>query len=344
MKNPILRILYAALLLSGAGRSSAQDLHFSQFYETPLLRNPALAGLFSGDIRIQSVYRNQWQSVSNPYQTVSLNGEYKVGVGKTDDYLTIGGEILYDKAGTIAMTTTHILPAVNYHKSMSAERNVYLSLGFMGGYVQRKFDRSKMTTNEQFDGSSYNDGLDNGETLAGNSYSYFDGSAGMSFNSQIGENPDNNFYAGIALWHFNKPKNISFYSNTALEMTPKWVYSAGMRISTSEKSYLTVMADYNKQGSYTEIIGGGMLSYKLDDNTEPKYLFHCGAFMRLNDAIIPVAKIESRPLTVALSYDVNVSSLAVASKGRGGLELSITYLKFIIRDRSTKDAVRCPRF
>lgn len=59
-----------------------QDLHFSQFYEAPLLRNPALAGLYEGDVRVQGVYRNQWNSVAFPYQTGSINAEYKFPVGR----------------------------------------------------------------------------------------------------------------------------------------------------------------------------------------------------------------------------------------------------------------------
>ena len=85
-------------------------------------QNPALAGIFSGDPRIQGVYRNQWNSVTVPYQTGSLNAEYKLPVGHSDDYLTLGGEILYDKAGTVALTATHILPVINYHKSLSQEK------------------------------------------------------------------------------------------------------------------------------------------------------------------------------------------------------------------------------
>src|ERR1700712_3359981 len=188
MKKPVHIALYCIVtFLSLTG--SAQDIHFSQFFEAPLLRNPALAGLFSGDLRLQSVYRTQWQSVTVPYQTTSFNGEFKLAIGKSEDFLTIGGEILYDKAGTIAMKTTHILPVVNYHKSLSAEKNMYLSLGFMGGLVQRKFDMSKVTTNSQFDGTAYNGNLSNGETMASNSYSYFDGTAGLSFNTQMGDDP-----------------------------------------------------------------------------------------------------------------------------------------------------------
>jgi hypothetical protein len=64
----------------------AQDIHFSQFFETPLLRNPALAGIFTGDYRVQMVYRDQWGSVTDGYRTGSLNGEYKLPIGKQDDF------------------------------------------------------------------------------------------------------------------------------------------------------------------------------------------------------------------------------------------------------------------
>ncbi len=70
------------LLMCGAGCSWAQDIHFSQFFEAPLLRNPSLAGIYTGDIRVQGVYRDQWNSVTNAYRTGSFNAEYKMPVGK----------------------------------------------------------------------------------------------------------------------------------------------------------------------------------------------------------------------------------------------------------------------
>jgi type IX secretion system PorP/SprF family membrane protein len=344
MKNDVHNILCCIIILLLSLQAHGQDIHFSQFFETPLLRNPALAGLFAGDLRLQSVYRTQWQSVTVPYQTVSLNGEYKLAVGKSQDYLTLGGQILYDKAGDIALTATHILPALNYHKSLSDERNMYLSLGFMGGIVQRRLDRSKLTTNSQFDGTGYNGSLGDGETLNKSSYAYFDGTAGLSFNAQLGDNPDNNMYAGAAYHHFNKPANISFYANNSLEMIPKWVFSGGVRLSTAENSYVTIEGDYSKQGPHTEMIGGLMYTFKLDDADAPRYLLHGGAMIRWKDAIIPVGKIEMKPLSVSVSYDANISSLSAASTGRGGLEVGIAYQKYINKDNSSKEAVRCPRF
>ena len=153
MKTAILPILFLlTFVMLFQQKAETQDIHFSQFSETPLLRNPALAGIFSGDVRVQAVFRNQWNSVTVPYQTSSVNAEYKLPIGNGDDFLTIGGAILYDKAGTIALTSTSILPVLNFHKSLSAEKNMYLSGGFSAGIVQRKFDPSKMTTNSQYNG------------------------------------------------------------------------------------------------------------------------------------------------------------------------------------------------
>ena len=341
LPKPLLTLLL--LLVTGINTYS-QDIHFSQFFETPLLRNPALAGIFSGDIRVQAVYRNQWNSVTVPYQTGSINAEYKKPVGRGDDFLTLGVQIMYDKAGTVALQSTHILPALNYHKSLSADRNQYLSLGFMGGFVQRSIDRSKITTNSQYDGTGFNPGLSSGETFPRNSYSYLDGSVGLSFNSQVGENTDNNIYVGVAYHHFNKATKVSFYGNPNYEMIPKWVGSIGIRMNMNETSYFTFYGDYSKQGTYTETLAGALYSWKLDDFENPKYILHGGLLLRWKDALIPVAKLEFKPMTVSISYDANISQLKSASNGRGGFELGLTYQKYLDRNNTSADAVRCPKF
>ena len=323
----------------------AQDIHFSQFSETPLLRNPALAGIFSGDVRVQAVFRSQWNSVTVPFQTSSLNAEYKLPVGHGDDFLTIGGAILYDKAGTIALTSTSVLPVLNYHKSLSEERNMYLSAGFSAGMVQKKFDASKMTTNSQYNGTGADATLATGENLGANNFLYFDGSAGLSFNSQIGSNPDDNLYFGIGYHHFNQSAKVSFYNDANVKINPKWVYSAGVRTTLNDYAYMTFYADYSTQGAYSEMIGGMLYSLKLDAYPDdPQYIISGGGFLRWNDAFIPMIKMELKPLTFALSYDVNISTLKTTSQSRGGFELSLSYQKFLDRDNSSSNSVRCPRF
>ncbi len=344
MKYTLHKYYLIVMLLFSSAIGNAQDIHFSQIFETPLLRNPALAGLFAGDIRVQSVYRSQWNSITDAYRTGSANLEYKLPIGETSDFLTIGGQLLYDRSGTVELTSTHILPAINYHKSLSAERNRYLSMSLMGGLVQRSINRNKITTNSQYNGTNYNSSLSTGENFAKPSYGFFDGTVGLSYNSQIGEQEDDNMYVGIAYHHFNKPKNISFYTDINTELKAKWVASAGIRMSTNDYSYITFEADYSKQSSTQEVIGGLMYSLKLDDPENPQKLIHGGVYMRLKDAIIPVAKIETKPIAIAVSYDINISNLKRASTGRGGFEISLTYQKFLDRNNSSTDATRCPKF
>lgn len=341
MKKPLPFIIWLMFLSFTASLCSGQDIHFSQFFETPLLRNPSLAGIFEGDVRVQAVYRNQWNSITTPYQTSSFNGEYKLSVGRGQDFLTVGGQILYDKAGTVALTSTHVSPVLNYHKSLSGERNMYLSLGFMGGIVQRKVDPSKMTTNNQFNGTGYDPSLSTGENIAKPGYVYIDGSAGMSFNSQVGASPENNFYVAVAYHHFNRASKLSFYGDQNIEMIPKWVGSVGIRMGVTDNSYVTFYGDYSKQGPSAETIGGMLYSYKLDDPEAPKYIFHAGGLLRWKDAIIPVVKLECKPMSFALSYDANLSQLKTASHGRGGFELSISYQASLYHDNQQD---LCPRF
>lgn len=333
------RVVITCLATCASWAGFGQDTHFSQFFETPLLRNPALAGIFTGDYRVQMVYRDQWRSVTNAYTTGSLNGEYKLPIGKGDDFITLGGQVLYDRAGATALTQVSALPALNYHKSLSSDHNRYLSLGFMGGVVNRHFDRSKITTD-----NTYTSGQD-GETVVVPSYTYMDGSVGMSFNSNLSDQEGDNFYLGLAYHHFVKPRN-SFFRDPTVQLNPKWVGSAGFRFGVTEVAYITLLGDYSRQASYQEICLGTLVGMKIgSDMAKPDYVLHGGLFVRWEDALIPVIKMDHAGFSFAFSYDINTSKLRPASLGQGGFELSVSYIGLLNRaSRSTLNSTLCPRF
>jgi type IX secretion system PorP/SprF family membrane protein len=342
--SSIKQILFTCAIII-ALQSTAQDIHFSQFFEAPLLRNPSLAGIFTGDVRLQMVYRDQWNSFTKGYRSGSLNAEYKMPIGKSDDFITAGLQMLYDKAGTAGLTSTHILPAINYHKSLSSQKPMYLSVGFMGGWVQKRIDRSKITTNSQFDGSAgvYNPALADGETFVTPNYNYIDGSFGASFNTSFGKDDLHSLFLGAAYHHVNRPKK-AFYTSANVALNAKYVFSGGVKFNINDYSYFTLQADYAEQGTFQETMGGAMYSYKIGSPDEPDYTLHFGSFLRWKDALVPVFKIDYNPFAVALSYDVNVSQLKTASLGRGGVELSISYIGFLDRYNTSKDKVLCPKF
>lgn len=338
------RIVMLISMMCAAGCSWAQDIHFSQFFEAPLLRNPSLAGIYTGDIRVQGVYRDQWNSVTNAYRTGSVNAEYKMPVGKGDDFITAGLQVLYDKAGTVGLSTTHLLPALNYHKSLSDQKVMYLSLGFMGGMVRKSLDLTKVTTDDQYGPGGFDPTLPNGEPLNSPNFTTWDASVGMSFNTTFGEGQRNSMFLGGAYHHLNRPKN-SFYKNPNVELQPKYVFSAGVKMDVDDYSFFTIQADHSIQGSFNETIAGALYGYKIgDDPDNPLYIVHGGAFLRLRDALIPVIKLEKNPLSIAISYDVNVSQLKTASQGRGGFELSLCWIGFLDRGDPQRAQVLCPKF
>ena len=339
-KQVSLSLWIIALILAGA-TARAQDLHFSQFYEAPLLRNPALAGVFTGDYRVQTIFRDQWNSINNAYRTGSLSGEYKWAVGKGNDFLTTGMEILYDQAGTAALNTTELMPALNYHKSLSNDKPMYLALGFMGGLVSKTLDLSKVTTNSQYNGTAYDPALPNGETILSPNVHYLDGALGISFNTAFGADNKNTMYVGASYYHLNRPKN-SFYQNPAVELDPKVVFSAGVKAMINDYTWFSIEADHSQQGPSAETIGGVMISYKLGDETEKSpYVFNLGGYIRLGDAIIPVIKLEMNSFTVGMSYDANISQLSAATQGVGGFELSLSYIGFLEHENPR---YLCPKF
>lgn len=342
MKNLFKTIIASLALVAIAYSTKAQDLHFSQFFEAPLLRNPSLAGIFTGDIRVQGVYRDQWNSFTNAYRTGSFNAEFKMPVGGTD-FLTTGMQMLYDKAGTVGLTTSEFLPALNYHKSLSNDKVEFLSLGFMGGLIHKSIDITKMTTNNQYNGG-YDPTSASGETFTVPNFSTWDASVGMSYNTTFGANGSNSLFAGAAYHHLNKPKN-SFYRNATTQMNPKYVFSAGVKWTINEYSYFTLQADHSQQGTQKETIAGGLYSINPGQFVDDAgCVLHFGGFLRWKDAFIPVVKVDMRSMSVAMSYDVNVSQLKTASMGRGGFELSLSYIGFFDRNNSARDQVMCPRF
>ena len=339
-KQVSLSVWILALILAGA-TARAQDIHFSQFYEAPLLRNPALAGVFTGDYRVQTIFRDQWNSINNAYRTGSLSGEYKWAVGKGNDFLTTAMEILYDQAGTAALNTTELMPALNYHKSLSNDKPMYLAVGFMGGLVSKTLDLSKVTTNSQYNGTAYDPALPNGETILSPNVHYLDGALGISFNTAFGADNKNTMYVGASYYHLNRPKN-SFYQNPAVELDPKVVFSAGVKAMINDYTWFSIEADHSQQGPSAETIGGVMISYKLGDETEKSpYVFNLGGYIRLGDAIIPVIKLEMNSFTVGMSYDANISQLSAATQGVGGFELSLSYIGILEHENPR---YLCPKF
>ncbi|MBK8610498.1 MAG: PorP/SprF family type IX secretion system membrane protein [Chitinophagaceae bacterium] len=335
--------LIIIFLLTRASDATCQDINFSQFYELPLLRNPALAGIFEGDYRITSAYRNQWQSVTTPYRTLALGLEYKTQLGQnSNDFLTIGLQTTNDIAGDSRLSRTQLFPVLNFHKSLNSEKDMYLSAAITGGPVMQKFDPSQLTFDDQFVNGAYSQANPTKQVFTNTGFTYWDMATGLSFSTVIGT--DTRFYMGAGLFHFTKPK-VAFQKQYDIVLNPKWMFNGGLSASVSDLNKLIVYADYFVQGGARQFQGGLMLNHIFAEYSETNNIgITAGLFYRPNDALVPVIKLDYNKMGIGIKYNINVSKLKTASQLRGAFELTLSYRGYTKSENSSANKVRCPRF
>ena len=344
MKTLLKKLTFSSLVLFFVNVIFAQDINFSQFYDIPILRNPALAGIFNGDIRVTSAYRNQWQSVTVPYRTMALGIEYKRSVFSNGDFVTIGAQLTNDVAGDSRLSRIQALPVINYHKSLSAEKSTYLSAGFIAGPVVQSFDPTNLRFDDQYVGTEYNASNPTRQAFSNTQVKYWDPAVGLCFSSET-EN-EGNFYISAGLFHFTKP-TISFLEKNDFRILPKFVINAGYTYMMDEINRMVLYADFFQQGGAAQAQGGAMIMHDVQEREDgEKMSISGGIFYRLNDAIIPVVKLNYYNMSVGVTYDVNVSKLVPASQYRGGFEMTLSY-KGMVRsshDDPSYNQIRCPKF
>lgn len=328
-------------LLSFVFHLRAQDVHFSQFFESPTLRNPALTGIFSGDYKVTANYRSQWGSFVVPFQTAFVSGETKALLHEeTKDYLSFGLTGVYDKAGSLDFTSTSVYGAVNYNKALGAESQTYLSVGLSGAYLQRSFDAAKMRTASQFVGGAYTASAATGEQASFSGLHHWDASAGVSLSGAAERRV--NYYIGASGYHVGKPQE-SYYDAALIRLTTRWSGGAGISARLQNGFGLTAHLNYQYQAPYQEIIAGALLSHGFHTlDGARKVTLSVGTFYRFADAVIPMVKMEYNNWALTMSYDVTTGSRRLYLNGFAGYEMSLSFRGVYPHRKGS--STMCPQF
>ncbi len=345
MKNAI-KVITAGLMLGASLNVNAQDIHFSQFYENAILRNPAFTGIFSGDFKVGLDYRNQWASITNPFSTVAVSAETRILTNRAvGDYLSFGIGAYSDKAGAINFASQEIYPTIAYNKAMNDRHNTYLSVGFIGGYMSRSVDMSKMTFSSQVVNGIFSTSNPSGEIAPFEKMSNFDVGAGVSINSSLDLENRVNYYAGVSLYHINHPTQVFNQGYSTIKLPMKLQLGGGINMVFSEKLSLAVHGNFSKQDVYQESVLGGLITYHSTTPGLPSvFAISFGAFYRVQDAFIPTVKIDYSNLSFGFSYDATNSSLATGSSGASATEFSVYVHGKYAHRNNPRDGVMCPRF
>jgi len=342
------KILSIILISITALSLRAQDIHFSQFYASPLNLNPAMTGLFNGNLRGVVNYRNQWNSFA-PFTTYAGSVDVNLGHSFLDnDLIGVGVSFFNDVAGDAEFSTTQANFSMSYIKTLgSGFAKNYLSVGFQGGLSQRSVDYSKLTFGSQFNGFEYDPSLSTGENMAFENLSHVDLAAGITW--MLVPKDEMNFYIGLAFHHLNAPDQ-SFTGIVNDNLYLRYTGHMGAQIPLNDEVDLVPGVLAMIQGPHQQINGGLNVKYTINDLSYRETAVSIGIWQRMgldelndyrSDATIVSARLDYLNLSLGVSYDINVSSLQDASNALGGPEVSLIFTTDLPqRDRK----VDCPRF
>jgi type IX secretion system PorP/SprF family membrane protein len=324
-------ILFSIICLLFSNPGMAQDIHFSQAYTSPLTLNPSATGNFKGQYRLICNYKDQWRSISNTYKTIFASADFVLlKKKKKGSYLGAGLVFYNDKAGKSKMGTTMAGFSLAYTVKLN-ETNSF-SAGLQSGFGQKSVNTSGLKWDNQFDGSDYDPALSAGELNYNAQVGFVDFAAGLLWNYVPDEK--NRITAGVSMFHVNKP-NQSFSKEHKVPLSQRITIHADAQLKLGEKNiYVVPVALYTIQGKLNEINAGGMIKYASGQDSKYTGLnktssISVGALYRFKDAVAVLLSVDYKSTFVfGVSYDINLSALTNASKGKGGLELTLIYSGF----------------
>lgn len=300
--------------------SYAQDIHYSQFFNSPLNLSPSLTGAFNGDQRYHLNYKKQWASVPVNYVSGDVGADFKFRNKKNTNFLGLGALINYDKAGDLNLSMTGLNVFASYGLTLS--KSSLITPAVTISYAQRKFDNGNALTGNQWDGVAYNPNIPS-ENIGADNQSYFDVGAGLNYRWQTAYRK--HLDLGVSAYHLIKPTD-SFNPSATYDSKRPMRLSAYVMLNYPIASSLDFLLNglYSKQEAYSEKVINGQ--FKIYMGNAKSAAFYIGGGYRFDDAWYPMAAIEVGRVYGSFSYDFNISDFEFVTEGKGGPEISLRYI------------------
>lgn len=328
-------LIFCFLIL--LAEAHAQDPHFSQFFASPLTLNPALTGKFDGNLRVTGNYRNQWPTINRAFTTSTVSVDVPImrdHISSTDTW-GVGVMGYSDQSANSALKFNYLSVSTAFHKGLDEDGYHQIGAGFQGTYTNMMLNVSALKFEDQltpFGFTGNTSEVFNNSTLKNN---YFDLNAGILYTGSTTDK--NNFYAGVSMYHITRPKQQ--FTGTFFLLNPRTTFHAGGYFPVGSAGTLHLSGLYSTQAQASETVVGGALQLPVIEGEKTTSVYF-GSWLRLNDALIPYIGLEFSDFRLGATYDVNTSSLKTASQSRGGIEISLIYIKKSPGSRG----LPCPKF
>ena len=301
----------------------SQDIHFSQYYCSPLVINPAKTGNFDGDYRFTGIHRNQWKSVTVPYKTFA--GSFDMRINEFEEskgFFSAGVLFDNDKAGDSDFGLTEGALSFAYSFYLDENKRQMITAAIQPAFAQKSINYSNLTFDNQYNGDIFNAASPTGENFDKSSITYFDINTGINY---LYRNEDKfAVSAGVGIQHLNKPEQ-NFFSDK-VTLFPRIAADFNLGIKVADRLFVLPTVLYQSQGKFNELNGGANLKLELSKSEKNAMALYVGGFYRSKDAAIARIGFDYNNLHLGFAYDFNTSDLDVASNGKGGYEMALVYI------------------
>jgi type IX secretion system PorP/SprF family membrane protein len=309
-----------------------QDIHFSQFYTTPIFTNPANTGMSDDDLRIANNYRNQWAKIGTNYNTLYVSLDKKLSI--LNQSFGIGGFIVHDQSSAFNLTADEFLFSLSYSKIINNQQFV---IGIQPGFIYKHYNASSLTYSSQFDQANqvFNSNFPSLEEGLSGSTQHFDMNVGVSWRTHIRNIVPS---AGFAVNHVIRPVETFSSSSSGTRLPMKLTFNSQVCIPINSKFDITPSVLYGYTSGVNELLVGNIGGYAIANSALSVKRIYAINIFRLNpssniDAIILGGGIKFKKLDWGFTYDINVSPLSKATNFNGAFEISLIYTGGSIRKR-----------
>jgi type IX secretion system PorP/SprF family membrane protein len=325
---------FVLLILISVSRLLGQDIHFSQFMHNPIHQNPAHTGLHGGDYRFNAAFRDQWRSVTLPYNTFLFSAD----AANLYKNISFGGVFMHDVAGDGRFRTVDFTPSIALGIPIGRAGTHSLRPGIQFGLNYRELRSDQFTWDSQFGGHIFDPSLPSNETFQRENMLNFTVNSGLIY--QWFDNDRKNVSLGFSAFNMNR-QNQGFFGEVVSRPIRLMVHGRA-QFQVSELMDILPAFSLNKQAQYTEFLIGSELRYVFKQARGEYIAFYVGAFTRTGDAAFINLGMDYQNWWFGVSYDWNYSNLVPASRYRGGIELTTQYIFKSFKPRKNIIHRTCP--
>jgi len=312
------------------GKSTAQDVQFTQFYSAASQLNPAFTGLGVCS-RVTLNHRIQWPGVSEGFTSSIVSYDHYL----RESNIGIGLIVERDVAGSSNLTRTLINPILSYQVRLS--RKIGISFGVQPGVGFGSLDFSNLIFADQI---TRGGNVATVEEFPQNVF-YFDIGSGILLYSK-------NVWLGGSFYHLNSP-NESVTNNSDGVIPIRSSIHGGYKIKLKEDNSITTAFNYRAQAKFDQVDIGAyytksILNIGLWYRGIPFFKSFADGFSN-NDAIAVILGLKTERFSIGYSYDFTISRLNNSSSN-GAHEISLTYQFCNVKRKRRKRRlfIECPSF